>query len=34
MNIDINNDIDFTLIEGSLKQDKLISFFDKLNKKI
>lgn len=33
MNIDINSDIDFTLIEGSLKQDKLISFFNKLNKK-
>ena len=33
MNIDINSDIDFTLIEGSLKQDKLINFFNKLNKK-
>ena len=33
MNIDINSDIDFTLIEGSLKQDKLISFYNKLNKK-
>ena len=32
MNIDINSDIDFTLIEGSLKQDKLINFFNKLNK--
>ena len=26
MNIDINSDIDFNLIEGSLKQDKLINF--------
>ena len=32
MNININSDIDFTLIEGSLKQDKLINFFNKLNK--
>jgi hypothetical protein len=32
MNIDINSEIDFTLIEGSLKQDKLINFFNKLNK--
>jgi hypothetical protein len=33
MNIDINSHIDFTLIDGSLKQDKLINFFNKLNKK-
>jgi transposase len=32
MNININSDIDFTLVEGSLKQDKLINFFNKLNK--
>ena len=32
MNININSDIDFTLIEGSLKQNKLINFFNKLNK--
>lgn len=32
MNININSDIDFTLIEGSLKQDKLINFFNKFNK--
>lgn len=32
MNININSNIDFTLIEGSLKQDKLINFFKKLNK--
>ncbi len=29
----INSSIEFTLIEGSLKQDKLIDFFNKFNKK-
>jgi len=33
MNIDKNSIINFTLVEGSFKQDKLINFFDKLNKK-
>ena len=32
MNKNINGDIDFTLIEGSMKQDKLINFFNKLHK--
>ena len=33
MGIDINSNIEFTLIEGLLKQDKLIGFFNKFNKK-
>lgn len=33
MSIDYYSNIDFTLVEGSLRQDDLINFFNKLNKK-